>query len=117
MKFIDLFAGVGGFRIALDNLGHTCVFSSESNPSCQKVYSRNFGEKPNGDITKIQPTEIPDFDILTAGFPCQPFSLCGNKEGFRDQTRGTLFFNVAEIIKAKKPKMIFLENVYPACQY
>lgn len=111
MKFIDLFAGVGGFRIALDRLGHDCVFSSEINSSCQRVYERNFGEKPFGDITSIAPSDIPDFDILTGGFPCQPFSLCGKKQGFEDTTRGTLFFNIAEIIYAKRPKMVLLENV------
>lgn len=111
MKFIDLFAGVGGFRLALDDLGHECVFSSEINSSCQKVYEKNFGDKPVGDITKINPKDIPDFDILCGGFPCQPFSLCGKKEGFKDETRGTLFFNIAEIISVKKPKMILLENV------
>ena len=84
MKFIDLFAGVGGFRLALDSLGHQCVFSSEINSSCQRVYETNFGEKPFGDITQIAPSDIPDFDILAGGFPCQPFSLCGKKEGFED---------------------------------
>ena len=111
MRFIDLFAGVGGFRIAFENLGNTCVFSSEFNSSSQKVYETNFGEKPFGDINLINPSTIPDFEILTAGFPCQPFSLCGKKEGFRDTTRGTLFFNIAEIIKAKMPEMVLLENV------
>lgn len=111
MKYIDLFAGVGGFRLALDELGHKCVFSSEINSSCQKVYEDNFGEVPFGDITKIQPSEIPNFDILCGGFPCQPFSLCGKKEGFKDETRGTLFFNIANIIAEKKPNMVFLENV------
>lgn len=111
MRYIDLFAGVGGFRLALDELGHECVFSSEINSSCQKVYKKNFGDFPHGDITKILPSDIPDFDILTGGFPCQPFSLCGKKEGFKDETRGTLFFNIAEIISVKKPKMVLLENV------
>lgn len=111
MKFIDLFAGVGGFRLALEGLGHKCVFSSEMNSSCQRVYEKNFGEKPFGDINDLTPSMIPEFDILCAGFPCQPFSLCGKKEGFRDKTRGTLFFNIAEIISAKKPKIILLENV------
>jgi DNA (cytosine-5)-methyltransferase 1 len=111
MKFIDLFAGVGGFRIALETLNNDCIFSSEINRSCQTVYKDNFGDKPFGDINQIDPLDIPDFDILTAGFPCQPFSLCGKKEGFNDQTRGTLFFNIAEIVKVKKPKIVFLENV------
>ena len=111
MRFIDLFAGIGGFRIALENLGQKCVFSSENNSAARKVYERNFGEVPEGDITQILPHEIPDFEILTAGFPCQPFSLNGKKEGFRDLTRGTLFFNIAEILSVKKPEIVFLENV------
>ncbi len=111
MRFIDLFAGVGGFRIALEGLGHECVFTSEINSNCQKVYSDNFGEIPCGDITKVDPRAIPDFDVLCAGFPCQPFSLCGKKEGFKDEARGTLFFNIADIVSTKKPKMILLENV------
>ena len=110
-KFIDLFAGIGGFRIGLENLGHKCVFSSENNTSARKVYEKNFGELPDGDITQIPPGEIPDFNILTAGFPCQPFSLNGKKEGFKDLTRGTLFFNIAEILAVKKPEMVLLENV------
>lgn len=111
LRFIDLFAGIGGFRIAFENLGQKCVFSSENNPAARKVYERNFGELPYGDITQIPPIEIPDFEILTAGFPCQPFSLNGKKEGFRDLTRGTLFFNIAEILSVKKPEIVFLENV------
>lgn len=109
-KFIDLFCGIGGFRIALDNLGGECVFSSDIDLECQKTYGANFGELPNGDITKIKPEEIPEHDILCAGFPCQPFSICGLKKGFED-TRGTLFFNIMQIIEAKKPKVVFLENV------
>lgn len=109
-KFIDLFAGIGGFRIALDNLGGECVFSSDIDLECQKTYQANFGELPFGDITKIDPENIPQHDILCAGFPCQPFSICGLKRGFED-TRGTLFFNVMQIIKAKKPQAVFLENV------
>jgi DNA (cytosine-5)-methyltransferase 1 len=111
LRFIDLFCGVGGFRVALEKLGNTCVFSSEINSSAQKVYLRNFGELPYGDIRTIDLTKIPDFDILTAGFPCQPFSLNGKKEGFKDETRGTLFFDIAEILKVKQPKMLLLENV------
>lgn len=122
-KFIDLFAGIGGFHIAMTNLGGECVFVSEWDKNCVKTYTENFKDSspkvftnglPNdnfvGDITKIEPENIPDHDVLCAGFPCQPFSQAGHKLGFED-TRGTLFFNIANIIKAKKPKAIFLENV------
>lgn len=108
--FIDLFAGIGGFRIAFQNLGGKCVFSSEWDNSAQESYELNFGEMPFGDITKIDEKEIPDHDILTGGFPCQAFSIAGKRGGFND-TRGTLFFDVARIIKEKKPKAFFLENV------
>lgn len=110
--FIDLFAGIGGFRIALQNLGGKCYFSSEWDKAAQKTYEINFGETPFGDITKEEIKNlIPSgFDVLTAGFPCQAFSIAGKRGGFED-TRGTLFFDVAEIIKRKKPKAIFLENV------
>ncbi|MBS1519243.1 MAG: DNA cytosine methyltransferase [Bacteroidetes bacterium] len=110
--FIDLFAGIGGFRIALQNLGGKCVFTSEWDKEAQKTYRANFGEQPFGDITKDETKKfIPNnFDILCAGFPCQAFSIAGRKGGFND-TRGTLFFDVAEIIKRKKPKAFFLENV------
>lgn len=110
IKFIDLFAGIGGFRIALENQGLECVFSSEINSKAQETYFNNFNEYPEGDITKKDYKEIPNFDILCAGFPCQPFSISGKKEGFND-VRGTLFFNIAEIIKEKKPSVILLENV------
>ena len=111
-KFIDLFAGIGGFRIAMQNLGGKCVFTSEWDKEAQKTYRANFGEVPFGDITKEETKRfIPDgFDVLCAGFPCQAFSIAGKRGGFED-TRGTLFFDVAEIIKRKKPKAIFLENV------
>ncbi len=111
-KFIDLFAGIGGFRLALQNLGGKCVFTSEWDKYSKKTYKANFGELPFGDITKTSTKSyIPDgFDVLCAGFPCQAFSIAGKRGGFED-TRGTLFFDVAEIIKAKKPKAIFLENV------
>ena len=111
-KFIDLFAGVGGFRLAMHNLGGKCVFTSEWDKDAQKTYRANFGEVPFGDITKEETKKfIPDeFDVLCAGFPCQAFSIAGKRGGFED-TRGTLFFDVAEIIKRKKPKVIFLENV------
>lgn len=110
--FIDLFAGIGGFRLALQNLGGKCVFTSEWDKEAKRTYKANFGEKPFGDITKEETKSyIPDgFDLLCAGFPCQAFSIAGKRGGFED-TRGTLFFDVAEIIKRKKPKAIFLENV------
>lgn len=111
-KFIDLFAGIGGFRIALQNLGGKCVFTSEWDKEAKRTYKTNFGETPFGDITKEEiKSYIPNnFDVLCAGFPCQAFSIAGKRGGFED-TRGTLFFDVAEIIKRKKPKAIFLENV------
>lgn len=111
-KFIDLFAGIGGIRLAFQNLGGKCVFTSEWDDSARKTYEANFGEYPFGDITKEETKRfIPDnFEVLCAGFPCQAFSIAGKRGGF-DDTRGTLFFEVAEIIKRKKPKAIFLENV------
>jgi DNA (cytosine-5)-methyltransferase 1 len=118
-KFIDLFAGIGGFHIALHNLGAECVFASEWDEAARKTYEENLSkvspklfESGNfaGDITEVDKASIPDFDILCGGFPCQPFSQAGHKLGF-DDTRGTLFFDIAEIIKIKKPKAFFLENV------
>ena len=109
-KFIDLFAGIGGIRIPFQELGGKCVFSSEWDSFAQKTYRINFGEVPSGDITKISEKEIPDFDILLAGFPCQPFSQAGLKKGFAD-TRGTMFFEIERIIKGKRPKCFLLENV------
>ena len=110
--FIDLFAGIGGFRVAMQSLGGKCVFTSEWDEKSQLTYKANFGDAPFGDITKeITKQYIPDnFDVLCAGFPCQAFSIAGRRGGFED-TRGTLFFEVAEIIRRKKPKAIFLENV------
>ncbi len=108
--FIDLFAGIGGFRFALEELNGKCVFSSEINEECAKTYAANFGEYPSGDITKINPASVPDHDVLCGGFPCQPFSISGKMKGFED-ARGTLFLNILEIIKAKNPKIVFLENV------
>jgi len=110
--FIDLFAGIGGFRLALQELGGKCVFTSEWDKEAQKTYRANFGEVPFGDITKEETKQfIPDnFDVLCGGFPCQAFSIAGKRGGFED-TRGTLFFDVAEIIKRKRPKALFLENV------
>lgn len=110
MRFIDLFAGLGGFRIALESLGAKCVYSNEWDEPVQKVYADNFGDVPEGDITKVDENTIPDHDILCAGFPCQAFSISGKQRGFED-SRGTLFFDVARIVKAKKPKIVFLENV------
>ncbi|MDF1741814.1 MAG: DNA (cytosine-5-)-methyltransferase [Verrucomicrobiales bacterium] len=118
-RFIDLFAGIGGFRIGLEAVGGQCVFTSEWDKFSQKTYSEWFGEMPHGDITKIRPEEIPDHDILAAGFPCQPFSIAGvskknslgREHGFKDKTQGTLFFNVASIIETKRPPVIILENV------
>ena len=109
-NFIDLFSGLGAFRLALESLGAVCVFSSEINQSVRAVYMKNFGEEPVGDITNVDEKKIPDHDILCAGFPCQAFSISGKQRGFED-SRGTLFFDVARIVKAKRPKVVFLENV------
>lgn len=108
--FIDLFAGIGGIRIGFEDLGGKCVFSSEWDKYAQITYEANFGEKPEGDITKIDEKDIPPFDVLLAGFPCQPFSQAGLKRGFSD-TRGTLFFDIARIVNHHRPKVVFLENV------
>ena len=110
MKFIDLFCGIGGFKIGFEKSGFKSVFSSDINKNVQDTYEHNFGERPHGDITKINPVDIPDFDVLCGGFPCQPFSISGKKLGF-DDTRGTLFFNICNIIKIKQPKVVVLENV------
>lgn len=118
-KFIDLFAGIGGIRLAFQNLGGKCVFTSEWNHYAQKTYEANFGEVPFGDITKIDESEIPDHDILLGGFPCQPFSLAGVSKknslgrlhGFKDETQGTLFFDIVRILEKKRPKAFLLENV------
>ena len=110
LRFIDLFAGIGGFRIALENHGAECVFSSEWDKEAQITYRENFGETPDGDITKIKESEIPKHDILCAGFPCQAFSISGKQRGFND-ARGTLFFEIARIAKYHQPKVLFLENV------
>lgn len=108
--FIDLFAGIGGFRLALESFGLSCVFSSEIDIHAQKTYQANFGEIPHGDLTKIEEIEIPSHDILCAGFPCQAFSISGKQKGFAD-TRGTLFFEIARIVKYHQPKVLLLENV------
>ena len=109
--FAVLFAGIGGFRIALESIGGKCIFSSEWDKYAQMTYKANFGDIPNGDITQINPSSIPDIDILTAGFPCQPFSSIGKREGFEHPTQGTLFYDVVKILKEKKPKAFILENV------
>lgn len=116
LKFVDLFCGIGGFRIAMDeackenDIIPQCVFSSDIDPYCQESYEANFGHRPAGDITQISEMDIPDHEILFAGFPCQPFSIIGQMQGFSD-IRGTLFFDIARIIKYKEPKAFVLENV------
>lgn len=119
LAFIDLFAGIGGMRLAYESAGCHCVYSSEWNKYSQKTYFANFGDQPDGDITKVNADSIPDHDILVAGFPCQPFSIAGVSKknslgrptGFEDKTQGTLFFDVCRILKAKRPKAFMLENV------
>lgn len=110
IRFIDLFAGIGGIRLGFESIGAKCVYSSEWDKFAQKTYEANFGERPKGDITLIDEKSIPTFDALLAGFPCQPFSNAGLKMGFED-TRGTLFFHIVRILKYHKPKIVFLENV------
>ena len=109
--FIDLFAGIGGMRIAFESVGGSCVFSSEWDKYAQKTYAANFGEVPHGDITQIEPEDIPNFDVLLAGFPCQPFSSIGRRQGFDHPTQGTLFYDIVRIIDTKKPSAFLLENV------
>ncbi len=106
-----MFAGIGGIRLGFEAAGGKCVFSSEFDEDACTTYKANFGEHPFGDITKIEAAKIPDFDVLLAGFPCQSFSIIGKKEGFKDETRGTLFFEIERILKAKKPRAFMLENV------
>ena len=118
-SFIDLFAGIGGMRLALEGVGGRCVFTSEWDAHCQRTYRAWFGDTPHGDITKIKPTDIPDHDVLAAGFPCQPFSIAGvskkkslgRAHGFKDRTQGTLFFHLATVIELKRPPVALLENV------
>ena len=110
-KFIDLFAGVGGMRIAFERNKCECVFSSEWDAFSQKTYAENFGEMPHGDITQIDEEDIPNHDILIGGFPCQPFSTIGKREGFEHPTQGTLFFDIVRILKKKEPSSFLLENV------
>ena len=109
-KFIDLFAGIGGIRLALQEAGGKCVFSSEWDKPAQDTYEKNFGERPHGDITKIKAASIPEHDLLAAGFPCQSFSIIGDRKGFAD-TRGTLFFDIERVLKEKQPYAVLLENV------
>ncbi len=111
LKFIDLFAGIGGIRKGFEDKSTKCVFSSEWDKYASKTYEANYGEKPHGDITKIDEKDIPNHDVLLAGFPCQPFSNIGKREGFDHETQGTLFFDVLRILKEKQPKMFLLENV------
>ena len=108
--FIDLFCGIGGFRLALESVGAGCAFSCDKDRQARITYAANFGEEPAGDITMIAAGDIPDFNILCAGFPCQPFSIAGKQRGFKD-TRGTLFFEIARIVREKQPEVVFLENV------
>ena len=109
-RYIDLFAGIGGFHLAMNSFDAECVFASEWDSFAAKVYEDNFGIKPYGDITKIIESDIPQHDILCGGFPCQAFSISGKQKGF-DDTRGTLFFDIARIVEYHKPKILFLENV------
>lgn len=123
--FIDLFAGIGGMRLAYESVGGECVYSNEWNKFCQQTYMANFGEYPDGDITRVNAEDIPEHDILVAGFPCQPFSIAGVSKkqslgratGFEDKTQGTLFFDVCRILKAKRPKAFMLENVKNLCSH
>lgn len=110
-RFIDLFAGIGGIRLGFEHVGGICVFSSEYDEDACRTYEANFQEHPSGDITKINAQDIPDFDILLGGFPCQAFSIIGKKEGFANETCGTLFFDIERILKEKRPPAFMLENV------
>ena len=124
-RFIDLFAGIGGMRLAYESTGGHCVYSNEWNKYSQQTYFANFGEQPAGDITKVDENTIPDHDVLVAGFPCQPFSIAGVSKkqslgratGFEDKTQGTLFFDVCRILRAKRPKAFMLENVKNLCSH
>ena len=116
-RFVDLFAGLGGFHLALDRLGGQCVFAAEWKEHLRDLYEENFGLRPEGDITLVNPQDIPDHDVLTAGFPCQPFSKAGEQLGFECTEQGNLFFNVAAILKQKKPTYFILENVPNLLKY
>lgn len=123
--FIDLFAGIGGMRLAFEEAGGECVYSNEWNKFSQQTYMANFGDMPDGDITQVNADAIPDHDVLVAGFPCQPFSIAGVSKknslgratGFADKTQGTLFFDVCRILEAKRPKAFMLENVKNLCSH
>ncbi|MGY2923488.1 DNA-cytosine methyltransferase [Ewingella americana] len=110
-SFIDLFAGLGGFHLALSKLGGTCVFAAEWKKNLQDLYETNFNLRPEGDITSVALESIPEHDVLTAGFPCQPFSKAGEQLGFECTKQGSLFFNVVNILASKKPRYFILENV------
>lgn len=116
LKFVDLFAGLGGFRLGLENQGYDCVFGADVNKHAAKIYKHNFQENILNDITKLQAQDVPKFDILAAGFPCQPFSKAGSTLGFED-TRGTLFFDVMRLVKHHQPAVVFLENVKNLAQH
>lgn len=109
-NYVSLFSGVGGFEQALDKLGGSCVFASEIDKFAAQAYEALYGEKPAGDITEIEAKDIPEHDLLVGGFPCQSFSVAGHRKGFED-TRGTLFFDIARIAAEKQPKVLLLENV------
>ena len=111
ITFIDLFAGIGGFRLGLEKENYKCVKSCENDPHACSMYRLNFNDNPSCDITKLDPKTLPDFDVLCAGFPCQAFSICGQRKGFYDETRGTLFFDICRILEEKKPPAFILENV------
>ena len=110
-KFIDLFCGIGGFHQAMKSLGGVCVFASDIDEDCRKTYEANYGIAPVGDITKIDAADIPAHDVLCGGFPCQAFSKAGNRLGFDDPTKGTLFFDICRILEYHHPKYALLENV------
>lgn len=111
IKFIDLFAGIGGIRLGFEKNGYKCIYSNEINDHACEMYEANFGVNPKGDITKLDPKTLPDFDVLVGGFPCQSFSICGKQKGF-DDARGTLFFDICRILDEKKPMAFMLENVF-----
>lgn len=110
-KYIDLFCGIGGFHQAMSDLGGRCVYASDIDADCRKTYERNYGIKPDGDITKVKASDIPEHDVLCGGFPCQAFSKAGRRLGFADETKGTLFFDICRILECHKPRYALLENV------